>query len=81
MKKLLFTILIIISAQLAWSQKKDSVMSVLIVMDTTTYKQFVQLLDANIDSKSVSQSIFALLQRSAQMVNLPADKPKQQKKP
>ena len=76
MKRLILTVAIALTTLFCSAQKKDSTVSVLIVMDTTSFKQAIELINNNVDSKSVSNWLVGILTKGAQLIKLPADKPR-----
>ena len=80
MKKSILTILTCLIAAFVFAQepkkepvKQDTIIQ--ITMKLSYYRSLLAAIDQNIDSKKLSSEIFALLQKSAQIVQ-PADKPK-----
>lgn len=60
-------------------QSKDSVVIIQITLSVDDYKEFVKLVETNVDSKKETIKIYAILDKGFRVFKQPADKPKQPK--
>ncbi len=74
MKKVTTIVVAMMISLCSFSQKKDSAVVVQILMDTTQFKQAIQQIDKNVDSKSVSNWLIGVLTQNAQIRKYPANK-------
>lgn len=80
MKTVILAISILFSVA-CFGQKKDSIQMVQITLSVEDYKEFVKLIESNIDSKKETLKIYSVLDKGFKTFFQPADKPKEIKKP
>jgi len=78
MKKSILTLLFITSIAFAQEPKKEHVkQDTIFVLSFKDLKEYVSLIDRNIDSKSLTRELIAFIEKRVMLVQKqPADKPK-----